>query len=169
QTLLEDADSQTVNSFTTNISAGPADESSQTVSFIVTNDNNSLFASQPAISPDGTLTYAPRPDAFGLAVVSVKLMDDGGTALGGVDTSPTQTFNITVTGVDDVPSFTKGADRTVNEDAGPQTVANWATGISAGPANEAGQTVSFEFTNNTNAALFSSQPSVDYNGTFIFT
>ena len=63
--------------------------------------------------------------------------DNGGTANGGVDTSArSQTFTITVNPVNDAPSFTKGADQTVNEDAGAQSVAGWATAISGGPANE---------------------------------
>ena len=55
---------------------------------------------------------------------------------GGADTSAAQTFTITVTAVNDVPSFTKGADQTVNEDAGAQSVTGWATAISAGPSDE---------------------------------
>ena len=39
--------------------------------------------------------------------------------------------------VNDAPSFTKGADQTVPEDAGPQTVEGWATNIKAGPEDEA--------------------------------
>src|SRR5207253_345752 len=103
----------------------------------------------------GTLTYTPAADANGAATVSVQIHDDGGTANGGVDTSAVQQFTITVNPVDDVPSFTKGSDQTVNKNAGAQTVTNWATGISAGPANESGQTLNFNITNNTNAALFS--------------
>jgi DNA/RNA endonuclease G (NUC1) len=169
QTVLEDSGAQTVTPFATNISAGPADESSQTVSFTVTNGNNSLFASQPTISPDGTLTYTPAANAFGSATVSVTLKDNGGTANGGIDTSAVQTFNINVTAVNDAPSFTKGANQTVGEDAGPQAVPGWATGISTGPPNESGQTVSFEITGNTNSALFAAQPSVGSNGTLTFT
>ena len=65
-----------------------------------------------------TLTYTPAANANGLATVTVRLKDDGGTANGGVDTSGPQTFTITVTPVNDVPSFLKGADQSVNEDAG---------------------------------------------------
>jgi len=82
----------------TAISAGP-NESGQTVSFVVSNNNNALFSVQPAISSDGTLTFTPEADAFGSATVTVYLMDSGGIANGGDDTSPTQTFTITVTGV----------------------------------------------------------------------
>ena len=67
--------------------------------------------------------------------------------------SASQTFTISVTAVNDVPSFVKGADQTVLEDAGAQTILNWATGISAGPANESSQAVSFVVSNN-NSGLF---------------
>ena len=59
--------------------------------------------------------------------------DNGGTANGGVD-SVTNTFTVTVNFVNQPPSFTAGANQTVLENAGAQSVANWATAISAGPA-----------------------------------
>ena len=167
QTVLEDAGAQTIGGWATAISAGPADEETQVLTFNVTNNNNALFSVQPAIAPDGTLSYTPAPNQYGSATVTVTLSDDGGTANGGVDTSAQQTFTITVTPVNDAPSFTKGADQTVNEDAGLQTVAGWATAISAGP-NEASQTVSFNATNDNNA-LFSAQPAVAPNGTLTYT
>ena len=65
------------------------------------------------------------------------LHDNGGTANGGVDTSATQTFTITVTAVNDAPSFTKGADQTVAEDAGAADRRRPGRPASAaGPANE---------------------------------
>ena len=128
QTVLEDAGAQTVAGWATGISAGPANESAQVADFIVTNNNNALFSVQPAVAANGTLTYTPAPNANGSATVTVQVHDNGGTANGGVDTSAAQTFTITVTAVNDVPSFTKGADQTVLEDAGAQTVAGWATG-----------------------------------------
>jgi hypothetical protein len=168
QTSLEDAGSQTVAGWATNISAGPANESSQTVTFSVSNDNNGLFTSQPAVASNGTLTYTSAPNANGVATVTVAAHDNGGTANGGVDTSAPQTFMISVIAVNDAPSFTKGADQTVLEDSGPHTVTGWATAISAGPADESSQTVSFTTTNDNNA-LFSSQPSVDAAGNLTFT
>jgi VCBS repeat-containing protein len=155
----------------TGISAGPANESGQTVSFHVSNNNNALFSSQPAISSSGTLTFTPEANAFGTATVSVYAQDSGGTDNGGDDTTATQTFTITVNGVNDAPSFTKGADENVLEDsgtAGAHTVSGWATSISAGP-NESGQQLTFEVTNNSNTALFSTQPSVSSTGTLTYT
>src|SRR6185369_10218161 len=128
-----------------------------------------LFSAGPAISATGTLTYTPAANANGSDTITINLKDNGGTANGGVDTSATQSFTITVNAINDVPSFTKGANQTVNEDGGAQTVNNWATAISAGPANESGQTVSFNITNNTNAALFSTGPAVSSTGTLTYT
>ena len=60
QTVLEDAGAQTVSGFATSISAGPANESGQTLTFHVSNDNNGLFSAQPSINVStGTLTYTP--------------------------------------------------------------------------------------------------------------
>ncbi|HEV2890845.1 MAG TPA: Ig-like domain-containing protein [Frankiaceae bacterium] len=168
QTVNEDAGAQTVTGWATAISAGPANESAQTVSFVVTNNANNLFATQPTVASDGTLEYLPKSDANGVATVSVKATDDGGTANGGVDTSPVQTFTITVNAVNDAPSFTKGADQTVMEDGGVNSVSNWATAISKGPADESAQTVSFTTTNDNNA-LFTTQPGVSPTGTLVYT
>src|SRR5205814_2321319 len=168
-TSLEDAGPQSIAGYASSISPGPtADEASQTVTFTVTNDNNALFSVQPAIASNGTLTYTSAPNANGSADVTVIAHDNGGTANGGNDTSTPHNFNIVVTAVNDAPSFTKGADQTVNEDAGSQSVANWATAISAGPPDESGQTVTFTVTNNNNA-LFSVQPAVSSSGVLTFT
>src|SRR5262249_52864755 len=98
------------------------------------------------------------------AMITLVAMDNGGTANGGVDTSASQTFMITVTAVNQTPSFTKGPDVTVLEDAGAQTVNPWATAISPGPANESGQTVVFNVTGNTTAALSSAGPAAPPTG-----
>ena len=166
QTVVEDSAAQTAAGWATTISAGP-NESGQTLTFTTSNDNTGLFSVQPAISSNGTLTYTPAPNAFGTATVTVILEDDGGTANGGVDASTPQTFSITVTAVNDAPSFTKGADATVFEDAGQQTVIGWASGISAGP-NETGQVLTFTAINN-NSGLFSAPPAIAPNGTLTYT
>ncbi len=75
-------------------------------------------------------------------MVTLHLHDDGGTADGGDDTSPTQTFTISISSINHVPSFTKGSDQTDNEDAGAQSVSGWATAISQG-ADDTGQTLTF--------------------------
>jgi len=79
-----------------------------------------------------TLSINPVADEFGTSTITV-------TITGANSQTMTDTFLLTVNSVNDTPSFTKGADQNVNEDAGPQTVTNWALGISAGAANESGQ------------------------------
>ncbi|HWT14467.1 MAG TPA: hypothetical protein VN581_01690 [Patescibacteria group bacterium] len=96
QTVNADAGVQTVAAFATNLSPGPANESLQSIDFLVGNDHNALFVSQPSIAADGTLTYAANPSLTGVATVSVQIHDDGGTGDGGVDTSAVQSFTITV-------------------------------------------------------------------------
>ncbi|MCB1582585.1 MAG: tandem-95 repeat protein, partial [Xanthomonadales bacterium] len=169
QSLLEGAGAQTVNGWATAIAAGPADEAGQSLSFNVSNDNNALFDVQPNISSTGTLTFTPNAAALGSATVSVSLSDDGGTANGGIDTSAVQNFIISITAVNDEPSFTVGADQTINEDNGPITVAAWATNILAGPPDEAGQNLTFNITANDNAPLFSAGPAVAADGTLTYT
>src|SRR5205823_7997739 len=114
QTVLEDAVAQTVNNWATSISPGPGDESTQTVTFIVSNNNNALFQNQPALSSTGTLTYRPAANANGVATVTVQVQDSGGTANGGINTSAPQTFTITVTPVEDPPVLTAIGNKTVN-------------------------------------------------------
>jgi membrane-bound inhibitor of C-type lysozyme len=291
QTVDEDLGAKTVNNWATNISAGPSNEASQTLNFTVTNDNNSLFAAQPAIDANGNLSFTTAANAAGIAVVSVVLSDgidssvaqnfnitirdvndepintvpatqtinenatlsfsssnsnqisitdsdagsnpiivkltttngaltlsgntglrfmtgtgtndaemvftgtvtDINTALEGMIFTPigefygnatiqveiddqssfgaltdSDTINITVNPVNDIPSFTKGADQIVYTNSGTQTIENWATNISAGPSNEASQTLSFTVTNDNNSR-FSIQPVIDANGNLSFT
>jgi hypothetical protein len=88
----------TVPGWATAISPGPADETGQTLTFEVqVVSGGELFSAGPAVAPDGTLTYTPS-GGTGTAQLSVTLHDSGGTAGGGVDTSPPQAFAITLTG-----------------------------------------------------------------------
>jgi hypothetical protein len=168
KTKLEDAGAQSLGGWATAITPGPANESAQSVTFSASADTPALFAVQPAIAPDGTLSFTSAPDANGLATITVTALDDGGTANGGTDTSAPRTFTITITPVNDTPSFTAGADQTVVGLLGAQTIPGWATGISPGPADESSQNVSFTVTND-NPGLFTVQPVIASNGTLSYT
>ncbi len=88
----------------TNVSPGPTNESDQTLTFHVANNNNDLFAVQPSIdASSGDLSFRPADDMFGQATVTVTLYDDGGTERGGVDTSAEAEFLITIIAVPDAP------------------------------------------------------------------
>jgi hypothetical protein len=89
------------------------------------------------------LTFAPTLNYFGAASITI-VANDLGEFSGPAAQSPPRVINITVTPVNDAPTFNPiaGNPPTVIEDAlGVQTVSNFLTGISAGPANEVGQTL----------------------------
>jgi hypothetical protein len=83
---------QHVSGWATKMSVGPANEAGQSLNFIVTNDNHQLFAVQPAVGLDGSLTYTPKPNAQGTAHVTVVLHDSGG----GNDTSQSVNLQIEI-------------------------------------------------------------------------
>jgi Ca2+-binding RTX toxin-like protein len=103
-TLLEDSGAYSA-AWASNISAGPPNESGQALTFAVTGDSNpGLFSAGPSIAPNGTLSFTIAPNANGSANITVVLKDNGGTANGGLDTSPPQSFTITITPVNDPPT-----------------------------------------------------------------
>ncbi|WP_308634044.1 PKD domain-containing protein [Paenibacillus silvisoli] len=119
------------------ISAGPADESGQTLAFSVTNDRNDLFAVQPLIASDGTLSFTPADNVSGKATVSVTLTDDGGAANTGDNESAAQTFTIMVDSINpeisaDFPADWTNADLDVPVEADGTgsaiTALKWAAG-----------------------------------------
>jgi len=98
-TVAAGAGAQAFDNWATNISAGPPNEASQSVSFNVSNDNPSAFGigGQPDIDSSGRLTFNPSPLAGGTTVtVTVVAQDNGGTANGGQDASAPQQFTITI-------------------------------------------------------------------------
>lgn len=107
------------------------------------------------------LTFKPSTNFNGFATVQVITNDQGSTG----DGQAWQTSNnigVIVNPVNDVPSFTKGSDITVNEDAPLQQIAGWATKVSTGAADES-QGLQF-IVRNTNNALFAEQPRILING-----
>ena len=165
---LEDALPVTIPGFASNIDKGAPADAGQVLTFDVTNDNEDLFAVQPAIDPvTGDLTYTAAPDANGTAIVDVFLMDDGGTVNGGVDTSATEQFTITVGAVNDAPSFNFISDLPADtENTGAKSVPNFATDILPGPAtatDESGQILAFDLSDagTTGGLTFAVPPAID--------
>jgi hypothetical protein len=69
------------------------------VTFAVSNNNPAAFLQQPAVDPNGTLTFQPASLVLisTRVTVTVAAHDDGGTANGGQDTSAPQQVAITIT------------------------------------------------------------------------
>ena len=114
-----------------------------------------------ALQADGSFTYAPAANYFGLDSFTYVAND-------GLTNSAPVVVSLTVTPVNDAPSFNAGSSQRVNFNSGAQTVANWASSLSAGPANESAQAVQFEIANN-NPALFAVQPAVNASGALSYT
>jgi len=169
-TVLEDAGPQSLPGWASAIVAGPEDEATQALNFLVSTEDAALFTTAPAISATGVLTFTTAPDANGTATVKVRLHDDGGTEVNGVDTSAEQSFSIVIQPVNDAPSFTRAstADLTVKQNAGPQTVAGWVSAGTAGPQDEAAQSVDYRVSVDP-PALFVVPPAIDATGTLTFT
>ncbi len=163
---LDSIPSQTINedsSLTLPFAVGDSGPAVTSVTAISTNQGL-LPNANLAITGTGpvrTLTATPLANLSGSTTITITANLSGG---GTVNSS----FLLTVVAVNDAPSFTKGANQTVNEDSGAKNVTNWATGISPG-ASEAGQTLSFVISNNTNPTLFSVAPAISSTGTLTYT
>ena len=135
-TVAEDAGARTIPAFATNILPGPASEAGQAVSFLVAADPASLFSVGPVIQPNGTLTFTGTPNANGTATITVRARDNGGTALGGADTSAAQTFTINITPVNDPPQVSFASNVVVMEESvtfAPQNNASADNSANAAP------------------------------------
>ena len=108
------------------------------------------------------VTYTPNANYNGSDSFTYRVND-------GSANSATATVSLTVNPVNDAPSFTKGADQTVDEDAGAQSVSGPGRPPSPPAPNESGQTVSFIVTGNSNPSLFSAAPAVSSSGTLTYT
>lgn len=116
-TIDEDSGLQAVVGWAT-FDAGSPEESSQTATYhVVVTDGAELFAEAPTIIDDGTLVYRLAADANGTATMEVTVQDNGGTAVGGVDTSLPQLFTITVNPIGDAPRWDSGTTATVGRGA----------------------------------------------------
>jgi hypothetical protein len=94
---LEDSATVTINNFCTGVWAGAANETAQTLTFVVDNTNHAAWILPPAIDKYGTLKFRPALGYVGTNYFNVHLKDSGGTLNGGVNVSVPQTFCVMVT------------------------------------------------------------------------
>ena len=133
--ILEDANQQTVS--LSGITSGAASEN-QTLSVTATSNNPTLIPN-PSVSytspnATGTLTYTSVANQNGTATITVTVTDNGGTANSGVNTV-SQTFDVTVTAVNDVPTLPAISNpAAILEGANQQTVD--LSGIGTGQSDE---------------------------------
>jgi VCBS repeat-containing protein len=146
-----------------NDNPGPANERGQTLMITAVDQ---AVNGQVSLGTNGEITFTPATDFIGQASFEYTVCDNGSPSECSVMIA---TVNVTMSPVNEAPSFTAGANQRVSEDSGPHSIPGWASGVSAGPADESDQQLTFEVTNNTNTELFSTQPSVAANGTLSYT
>jgi len=164
QAVFPNLPDASTNEDTPAIVAFDLDDIASVTSVTATASNSTLVPNNPSVVLAGStaiLTINPTANLSGMTDITVTVNRTGGSA--------NDTFALTVVAVNDAPSFTKGADQSVNENAPAQTVNNWASAISAGPADESPQTVTFQIVSNSNAGLFSAAPAISSNGTLTYT
>ncbi len=143
---------------------GDPDDDETLTAVLVSGPSNGTLT----LNASGGFTYTPATNYFGSDTFTYKARATYLNPAATVD-SNVATVTIAIVPVNDAPSFVKGANQSVLSTAGAQTVTGWATGISAGPANESTQSVTFQVTNYSNAALFTVPPSVASDGTLTYT
>ena len=171
QTILEDAGMQTID--LNGIGAGSTNEIGQILTLTAGSDSPTLIAhlslSYTNGSATGTLVYRPAPDATGTAAIRVRVQDSGGTANDAIDFIE-KTFLVNITPVNDPPDFTPGLNQSVSSRAGPQHMAGWANGFTAGPADESSQiAIGYTIVSTTNPAIFAVLPAIDATGRLTYT
>jgi len=145
----------------TSVFSDAEDNATDLVYSVTTNSNPDLVNTSIDSNSD-ELILTLQSDSSGTSDITIRATDSGGLSV-------EDTFTITVTSVNDVPVFVAGANQTIDENSGAQTVANWATSISAGSANETGQNLTFDVSTD-NDLLFSVLPAVNpVTGTLTYT
>jgi hypothetical protein len=166
-TVMEDSGAHVITQWAKDIVSGDVFESNQEITFSVIPENPSLFDQLPQINSNGDLTFSTSPDKNGETKILIHVKDNGGNDHGGVNMSEAYTSVITITSLNDPPSFIKGADITLFKNSGFHSYENWATCIKAGPDDEKDQSLNFIVTNNA-SHLFEIQPAMTNDGTMTF-
>jgi predicted outer membrane repeat protein len=141
---------------------GDADTPASDLIVAATSSDTTLVPNNPAnitlggAGANRTIKITPPANQFGTATITVTVVNQYGSPA-------TDQFVVTVAPINDAPSFTKGADIRINQDAGAQIFNNWATGINSGAPNESGQTLNFNvsITSVTRNLTFSSAPLIN--------
>jgi large repetitive protein len=141
----------------TNDSSSPDLHEALTITAVTQGTNGSV-----AITGGGSgVSYTPLANFNGSDSFTYTLTDEhGGTATG--------TVNVTVTPVNDAPSFVKGANQGYAPGTtGTQSFPNWATGISDGDAGVE-QVLTFNVAVTSGAEIFSTAPGISSDGTLSY-
>ncbi len=150
-------------------------EASQKLTFLMTivNGSSGLFATGPRIDPNtGKLSFTPARDLYGNATFQIVLVDSGGAEkrghTRGNNVSISRLLTISVISTNDAPSFVL-QERIITIIASSDVVvyseAHVASDISAGPVDEASQSLSFRVLSSSWQPFWISKPMISPDGT----
>ncbi len=107
----------TVPAWATNISAGPADESGQSLLFVLAGDNQFVSQFPEVDATSGDLTFTLAPTATGSQIYEVLLLDDGGSANGGDHSSAIELLTLQADGNVNQPPVANDQNVSVDENS----------------------------------------------------
>lgn len=142
------------------------------VSAIVLSDPSGIIGSLSTtfVNPTdatGSVNYTLAANKNGTATIQVTVKDQGPTPgyNDGDEATIVKTFNVVVTPVNDAPTFVLSANPpSVNEDVGTQSVPNFVTSLSVGPADESSQLLTgftITQTGSTGGLTFAAAPTIN--------
>ncbi|KAF6260811.1 hypothetical protein COO60DRAFT_848775 [Scenedesmus sp. NREL 46B-D3] len=154
------------------ISAGPG-ENDPALVFIVSCSSSAaftMFSASPQLTNAGLLTFTPAPNAYGSSVCNLTLVDSGGLR------SASQQLTVTISPVNDAPSFKLGSSPFLPANPGTFTYPNFASNISQGVNEDASPELhfplQFKVISCTNAAIMfdgvTGQPTISAAGSLSF-
>ncbi len=155
----------------TTVTAADSDMPAQTLTYSITGGADQLKFS--IASGTGVLTFQAAPDFEtrtdanddNVYELEVTVTDSGAGNL-----TDTQAISVTVTNVNEMPSFVKGLDQLLPfNTSSAQTAAGWATAINDGDSTVT-QGLTFNISSNSNPGIFTTAPSiVSSTGTLTYT
>ena len=157
--------------------SGSRDEAHQSLTFVLTimSGDASIFSQPPSIdATSGVLSYVPNANAFGKTEWKIVLFDDGGTEklahTRGQNASEPRLITLDILPVNDPPSFSllsefiAASEGTSVPHPPTNFTAQVATGILAGPPDEAWQALSFSVTGFEGNQAFTAPPQISASG-----
>jgi plastocyanin len=155
---------QTVANFASMSNDGDAEAVQAISNFIISEANDvDSVVSAVDINNAGNLTYTPASNVEGVATINVQVQDDGLTANSGVDTSPIQTFTISVDTLAPVVSQITAVNTPTNvttpsytftaNEAGTLAVGGSCGSASEGAVSAGNVTIDFTLTDNSTALV----------------
>jgi len=126
---------------------------------VVGHSPSGALNSAPIVNSDGSITLSPAPNFFGAIELSTSFQNYPGDP---------HITTVTVTNVNDAPSFVVGSNIEVEKNSGAHTISDFITIMDMGPFEAEIQSALLFNVGSNNGALFSVPPAIDSSGQLTF-